>query len=206
MKIPGLSSRSFWSLVLLALVSLSSLRSTVAQEGEDSAYEYQYEYADYPYEDEYQDLPSSYYDSYEYSDSYMYEGYGDYKPSTGVPTPTPTPAGTKPSTSTPTPASTTPSGTPAAGGGGKNRKRPKIADKKNKIIEFAPEANITFGDDIDEEGKCEKEIAKLCDDVDEGEGKLADCMSDAIAESELGADGERPKPISSFPTVLPSLN
>ena len=37
---------------------------------DDAAYEYQFEYADYPYEDEYQDLPSSYYDeSYlEYSD------------------------------------------------------------------------------------------------------------------------------------------
>lgn len=33
-------------------------------------------------------------------------------------------------------------------------------------------------------GKCEKEIEKYCKDTDEGEGKLADCISDAITESE----------------------
>ncbi len=33
-------------------------------------------------------------------------------------------------------------------------------------------------------GKCAKEIEKYCEDVEEGEGKLADCMSDAITQSE----------------------
>lgn len=41
-------------------------------------------------------------------------------------------------------------------------------------------------------GKCSKEIAKYCDDVDEGEGKLADCISENIAATELpdATDGE----------------
>ena len=41
-------------------------------------------------------------------------------------------------------------------------------------------------------GKCAKEIEKYCDDVDEGEGKLADCISDSIASTEMpeNSDGE----------------
>eukprot|EP00798_Chlamydomonas_sp_ICE-L_P010489 gene10489-8455_t len=63
----------------------------------------------------------------------------------------------------------------------KRSKKDKFA---NKVVEFAPSANITFGDDIDDEGKCEAEIEKYCEDVEEGEGNLADCMSDHIAQSE----------------------
>ena len=33
-------------------------------------------------------------------------------------------------------------------------------------------------------GKCEKEIDKICDEVEQGESRLADCLSDAIAEAE----------------------
>ena len=43
-------------------------------------------------------------------------------------------------------------------------------------------------------GKCEAEIEKYCKDVDEGDGELADCISDAIAQSEnpeMGDDGEQ---------------
>ncbi|KAG1656262.1 hypothetical protein FOA52_011910 [Chlamydomonas sp. UWO 241] len=70
----------------------------------------------------------------------------------------------------------------------KDRKRPKVEPKKVKIVDFAPDADVTNDDDIDEEGKCAKEVKTYCDDVDEGEGKLADCISDAIAEGETGGD------------------
>ncbi|GFR44890.1 hypothetical protein Agub_g6234 [Astrephomene gubernaculifera] len=73
------------------------------------------------------------------------------------------------------------------------KKRPartKTAPFQNKQVAFAPSANVTFGDDIDDEGKCAKEIEKYCDDVDEGEGKLADCISEQIdaSESPEGSD------------------
>ena len=32
-------------------------------------------------------------------------------------------------------------------------------------------------------------MEKLCKDVEQGEGKLAECLSSAIAESESGAEG-----------------
>lgn len=38
-------------------------------------------------------------------------------------------------------------------------------------------------------GKCKAEIKQYCDDVEEGESKLADCISDSITESESGAEG-----------------
>lgn len=38
-------------------------------------------------------------------------------------------------------------------------------------------------------GECETEVEKLCKDVEQGEGKLAECLSSAIAESESGAEG-----------------
>lgn len=43
-------------------------------------------------------------------------------------------------------------------------------------------------------GKCAKEIEKYCDDIEEGEGKLADCISEQIASSEAPdtGDGELP--------------
>ena len=37
-------------------------------------------------------------------------------------------------------------------------------------------------------GKCVKEIEKLCSETEEGDGKLAECMSDAITESENSDD------------------
>jgi hypothetical protein len=39
-------------------------------------------------------------------------------------------------------------------------------------------------------GPCESEINDLCDDLEQGEAKLAECISDAITESEGGAEGE----------------
>lgn len=39
-------------------------------------------------------------------------------------------------------------------------------------------------------GACEKEVEKYCEDVEEGEGKLADCISDAIAQSENPETGD----------------
>jgi|LauGreDrversion2_5_1035112.scaffolds.fasta_scaffold92613_1 hypothetical protein len=39
-------------------------------------------------------------------------------------------------------------------------------------------------------GNCLDEIARYCSSVDPGDGKLADCVSDQIAESEVANDGE----------------
>lgn len=61
---------------------------------------------------------------------------------------------------------------------------------KSKIIEFAPEANVTDVDDMSDDGACSLEIKKYCEDVEEGEGKLGDCLSDAITESEFPEDGK----------------
>lgn len=36
----------------------------------------------------------------------------------------------------------------------KQKKRPEKAASKVKIVTFAPEANVTFGDDIDDDGGC----------------------------------------------------
>jgi len=72
-------------------------------------------------------------------------------------------------------------------------KRVKKPTFSNKEVEFAPAAEVKFGDDIDDEGQCEKEIEKYCKDEDEGDGQLADCISDAIAQSELPGDGEVPE-------------
>jgi hypothetical protein len=49
-------------------------------------------------------------------------------------------------------------------------------------------------------GQCEKEIEKYCKDEDEGNGQLATCISDAIAQSELPGDGGFPPktPVPSF--------
>ena len=39
-------------------------------------------------------------------------------------------------------------------------------------------------------GKCEQEIAKICDkDLEQGEGRLAACISDAITDGEAGTEG-----------------
>lgn len=40
-------------------------------------------------------------------------------------------------------------------------------------------------------GKCEKEIEKYCKELEQGEGKLADCMSDIISEIENPEIGDR---------------
>eukprot|EP00197_Chlamydomonas_leiostraca_P010927 CAMPEP_0202884756 /NCGR_PEP_ID=MMETSP1391-20130828/41312_1 /ASSEMBLY_ACC=CAM_ASM_000867 /TAXON_ID=1034604 /ORGANISM="Chlamydomonas leiostraca, Strain SAG 11-49" /LENGTH=982 /DNA_ID=CAMNT_0049567983 /DNA_START=167 /DNA_END=3115 /DNA_ORIENTATION=+ len=92
--------------------------------------------------------------------------------------------------------------TPAAGGAQpaaaatpakvSKSKRTKKETAKNKVVEFAPEAEVQWGDDIDDEGKCEKEIEQYCDDTEEGEGQLADCISDAITESENGEGDDLP--------------
>eukprot|EP00798_Chlamydomonas_sp_ICE-L_P019976 gene19976-26687_t len=67
-------------------------------------------------------------------------------------------------------------------------KRQKKEKAKIKIVEFAPEAEVEFGDDIDDAGKCTEEIDLHCEDIDvEGEGALAGCVSDIIAQSENGA-------------------
>lgn len=39
-------------------------------------------------------------------------------------------------------------------------------------------------------GKCEREIERYCDDVDEGEGHLADCISNQISSSEAPDNGD----------------
>eukprot|EP00955_Chlamydomonas_euryale_P098261 365130-Chlamydomonas_euryale.AAC.12 len=41
-------------------------------------------------------------------------------------------------------------------------------------------------------GKCKNEISTECGDVEQGEGKLADCLSDAISEMEGGGQGGLP--------------
>ncbi|GLI58992.1 hypothetical protein VaNZ11_000814 [Volvox africanus] len=63
--------------------------------------------------------------------------------------------------------------------------REKAPAYENKVVDFAPAANITFGDDINDEGKCAKEIKNYCDDVEVGDSKLADCISEQIAASEV---------------------
>ncbi|GIL97843.1 hypothetical protein Vretimale_3387, partial [Volvox reticuliferus] len=67
----------------------------------------------------------------------------------------------------------------------KRSPREKAPAYENKVVDFAPAANITFGDDIDDEGKCATEIDTYCDDVEEGDSKLADCISEQIAASEV---------------------
>ena len=56
---------------------------------------------------------------------------------------------------------------------------------KSKEIDFAPEADISTGkDDISPTGNCLEEIGQLCNETKVGESRLADCLSDAIAETE----------------------
>eukprot|EP00798_Chlamydomonas_sp_ICE-L_P015210 gene15210-21287_t len=63
--------------------------------------------------------------------------------------------------------------------------RKKKAEMKSQIVTFAPAVEVTFGDDIDEDGKCRDEIAEHCEHVDdEGDGALADCVSDIISQGE----------------------
>lgn len=52
-------------------------------------------------------------------------------------------------------------------------------------------------------GKCKAEVEKICDDVEQGEGKLADCISDAIAESEASEDDGRVLAWAGCHTVWP---
>jgi len=57
-------------------------------------------------------------------------------------------------------------------------------------IAFAPSAELINGnDDVTIEGNCAPEIKQLCSDVTAGEGRIADCLSDQITESEM-ADSE----------------
>lgn len=66
----------------------------------------------------------------------------------------------------------------------------KKAPVKSKEISFAPEVDLENGiDDIDtDDGSCKAEIKNYCSDVEAGEGKLADCLSEQIAQSEVGDD------------------
>ncbi|KAL6765625.1 hypothetical protein V8C86DRAFT_2455787 [Haematococcus lacustris] len=67
------------------------------------------------------------------------------------------------------------------------------AHKLNKETALAPEAELINNiDDIDSAGNCEPEAKLYCSDVNAGEGRLADCLSDQIAESETdsSASGE----------------
>lgn len=60
-------------------------------------------------------------------------------------------------------------------------------------VSVAPEAELINGvDDIDESGNCMDEVKKLCPDVEAGESKLADCISDAITESEISNEDDAP--------------
>ncbi|KXZ55868.1 hypothetical protein GPECTOR_2g1419 [Gonium pectorale] len=52
-------------------------------------------------------------------------------------------------------------------------------------IAFAPAAVVANDDDIASNGNCLKEIKKHCVDVQMGESRLADCVSDLIAETEV---------------------
>ncbi|KAG2498297.1 hypothetical protein HYH03_003558 [Edaphochlamys debaryana] len=52
-------------------------------------------------------------------------------------------------------------------------------------IDFAPAAEVVNNDDIDPTGNCLPEITKHCNDTQAGEGALADCVSDLIAEAEV---------------------
>eukprot|EP00798_Chlamydomonas_sp_ICE-L_P016764 gene16764-23039_t len=54
---------------------------------------------------------------------------------------------------------------------GKKSKRNKKGKFTNKVVDFVPAVNISFGDDIDDEGKCADEIERYCEDVEEGEDK-----------------------------------
>ncbi|KAG1660746.1 hypothetical protein FOA52_010620 [Chlamydomonas sp. UWO 241] len=67
--------------------------------------------------------------------------------------------------------------------------KPKKAATKSKIVEFAPEVEVTNGDDIADDGKCVKELKAYCAEEEQGEGKLAECISAAITEMETGGDG-----------------
>lgn len=61
---------------------------------------------------------------------------------------------------------------------------------KSKEIEFAPEADLENGvDDFDEDNeKCATEIKNYCKDIEVGEGRLSDCLSEQITQSEAGGD------------------
>ena len=43
-------------------------------------------------------------------------------------------------------------------------------------------------------GNCQVEISKYCASTSAGEGRLADCVSDQIAESEVVTDGKGMRP------------
>ena len=43
-------------------------------------------------------------------------------------------------------------------------------------------------------GNCQVEVAKYCASTSAGEGRLADCVSDQIAESEVVTDGKGKRP------------
>lgn len=56
---------------------------------------------------------------------------------------------------------------------------------KNQEVKLAPEADLINGvDDIDPSGNCVVEVKKYCGELTAGEGRLANCLSDQIAESE----------------------
>ncbi|GIL70396.1 hypothetical protein Vretimale_3583 [Volvox reticuliferus] len=60
-----------------------------------------------------------------------------------------------------------------------------VTTKTVQEISLAPAVEVANNDDIDPTGNCLEEIKLHCDGFDVGEGALADCVSDLIAESEI---------------------
>lgn len=67
---------------------------------------------------------------------------------------------------------------------------------KVQTIGFAPEAVILNNDDIDPTGNCLEEVKKYCEDIDVGEGRLAECVSELIAEAEVMGSETESDPVS----------
>ncbi|KIZ00875.1 hypothetical protein MNEG_7090 [Monoraphidium neglectum] len=85
---------------------------------------------------------------------------------------------------------------PAAGEEEEQPKRqgPKLLPKKVQVVAAAPEAEVENDDDIDPQGDCADFIpSSSCKDVDFGDGRVAECLSQIIAAAEAAdteAEGE----------------
>ncbi|GBF99737.1 hypothetical protein Rsub_12450 [Raphidocelis subcapitata] len=67
---------------------------------------------------------------------------------------------------------------------------PKPEPKKVKIVEAAPEAEVQNDDDVDPQGACADTFAgSSCREVDVGEGRLAECISQLMAAAEVDEPG-----------------
>ncbi|GBF91963.1 hypothetical protein Rsub_04687 [Raphidocelis subcapitata] len=49
-----------------------------------------------------------------------------------------------------------------------------------QLVDLAPKVNVTNGGDIDPKGACAAEAKRLCETVEAGEGRLADCVGDVM--------------------------